>query len=201
MAQNSTDLAQAVGLRPVDDGTALPQAGVYEVDSTHSVVEFAVRHLGLAKVRGHFNSFQGTLRIADDPSSSSLEASVDAASIDTGDSMRDNHLRSPEFLDVERHPTLQFQSTRIRRGPEGQWLLDGDLTVRGVSRPVAFEVEFEGSARDPWGNARIGFSATTEVNRDDFGLTWNQPLDAGGWLVGKQVKIELSVEAVREQEQ
>jgi polyisoprenoid-binding protein YceI len=177
-------------------GVTVPEVGAYEVDPAHSVVEFQVRHLGLAKVRGRFNRFSGTIEIAEDPLQSRVDVTIDAASIDTRDENRDNHLRSPDFLDVENHPTLEFHSTEVSLDG-GRQVVRGELTVRGVTRPVTLELEFEGTVVDPWGNRRLGCSATTEVNREDFGLTWNQALETGGWLVGKSVRIELSVEAVK----
>jgi polyisoprenoid-binding protein YceI len=188
-------MEQATAVRTVD-GIEAPQAGTYEIDTAHSVIEFVVRHLGLAKVRGRFDSFRGTIEIGDDVFASRADVTIDAASIDTRDADRDKHLRSPDFLDVESYPTIEFHSTKVRKEGE-RWLVDGDLTVRGVTRPVTLDMEFEGVVTDPWGNVRTGFSATTEVNREDFGVNWNQRLDTGGWLVGKQVKIELSLEAVR----
>jgi polyisoprenoid-binding protein YceI len=193
-------MAEAIGsaVRNLDDLTVVPEAGTYVIDPAHTVVEFMVRHLGLAKVRGRFNEFEGTIEIADDVFRSRVEARIVAASIDTRNQDRDAHLRSADFLDAENHPYIEFHSTEVRR--EGaDWMLDGDLTVRGVTRKVTMEVEFEGATKDPWGNLRVGFSAVTEVNREDFGLTWNQALEAGGWLVGKQVKIEISTEAVRQE--
>lgn len=179
------------------DGVLLPEAGTYEIDPSHSVVEFVVRHMGLAKVRGRFNDFRGTFEIADDVEQSSAEASIVAASIDTRDESRDAHLRSGDFLDVEQYPTLEFRSSGVRR--EGKdWLLDGELTVAGRTRRVTLAVEFEGGAQDPWGNTRLGFSASTSINREDFGLTWNQALETGGWLVGKDVKLDISVEAIKQ---
>lgn len=179
------------------EGVALPEAGTYEIDPSHSVVEFVVRHLGLAKVRGRFNEFTGTIQISDDPGASQVHVTIDAASIDTRDAKRDEHLRSPDFLDAATYPSLEFHSTAVRRMGD-DWQVDGDLTIRGVTRPVTLDLEFEGAAKDPWGMSRIGCSAVTEVNREDFGLTWNQALETGGFLVGKQVRIELSVEAVRQ---
>jgi len=188
-------MAEGIGIRTVDD-VEVPEAGVYEIDAAHSVVEFVVRHLGLAKVRGRFNQFEGTVTIADDIEASSVVARIQAASIDTREPDRDAHLRSADFLDAERFPTLDFRSTGLRR--EGaDWMLDGDLTIRGETRPVTLEVEFEGGAKDPWGGVRIGLSAETEIDREDWGLTWNQALETGGWLVGKRVKLELSTESVR----
>lgn len=188
-------MAERAALRDYK-GRTVPEAGTYEIDPSHSVVEFVVRHLGLAKVRGRFNAFEGVVRIGADPTESRVDVTVDAASIDTRDEKRDAHLRSADFLDVESHPTLEFSSRQVHRRGEG-WTLEGDLTVRGVTRPVTLDLDFEGAVRDPWGQVRIGCSATTEVNREDFGLTWNQALEAGGWLVGRQVRIELSMEAVR----
>jgi polyisoprenoid-binding protein YceI len=188
-------MADAVALRSFQD-VVVPEAGTYQLDPAHSVVEFVVRHLGLAKVRGRFNEFRGTFRIAEDPTDSEIEATIDAASIDTRDANRDEHLRTADFLDAENHPTLTFRSTSVSRRGD-RWVVDGDLTVRGVTRPVRLDLEFEGSVLDPWGNVRIGGSATGEINREDFGLTWNQALETGGWLVGKQVRLELSAEAIR----
>jgi polyisoprenoid-binding protein YceI len=189
-------MQQSTAVRTVQ-GQALPAAGTYEIDPTHTVVEFVVRHLGLAKVRGRFNEFSGTIRIAEDVLDSSVEATIQAASIDTRSPDRDAHLRSPDFLDADNHATLEFRSTRLRRDGDA-WLLDGELTIVGISRPVTLAVEFEGGAQDPWGNERIGFSASTVVNREDFGLTWNQALETGGWLVGREVRIELSAEGVKQ---
>lgn len=189
-------MAEGVAIRTVEDLT-VPEAGTYEIDPAHTVVEFVVRHLGLAKVRGRFNTFSGTVVIGDDPLQSSARGTAEAASIDTRNDDRDTHLRSADFLDVENHPTLDFRTTGVRRDG-ADWLLDGELTIRGTTRPVTLAVEFEGGATDPWGNTRIGFSATTEVDREEFGLTWNQALETGGWLVGKQVRIELSAEAVKQ---
>lgn len=189
-------MAQGVAQRTVND-VAVPEAGTYVVDPAHSVVGFVVRHLGLAKVRGRFNEFEGTVHIGDDPTESRAEAVIQAATIDTRDGKRDAHLRSPNFLDVENTPTLEFRSAGVRR--EGaEWLVDGELTVAGTTRPITLTVQFEGGAQDPWGNARVGFSATGEINREDFGLTWNQALETGGWLVGKQVKLEVSAEAIKQ---
>ncbi len=189
-----TDAATAV--RTVN-GSTVPAAGTYVIDASHSVVEFVVRHLGLAKVRGRFNEFSGSITVADDITDSKVDVTIQAASIDTRDAGRDEHLRSPDFLDAPNNPTLEFHSTGIRQ--EGNdWFVEGELTVAGQTRPVVLEVEFEGSAVDPWGGSRIGFSAGTKLNREDFGLTWNQALETGGWLVGKEVKIELGVEAIRQ---
>ena len=175
----------------------VPDAGTYAIDPSQSVVEFVVRHLGLAKVRGRFAEFEGGVEITEDLEQSSAWAVIQASSIDTRDRNRDEYLRGADFLDVEHHPTLDFRTTGVRR-QRSRWEMDGDLTIRGTTRPVTLHVKLEGGAGDPRRGARVGFSATTELNREDFGLTWNQALEAGGWLVGKQVKIELSVEAIKQ---
>lgn len=189
-------MTETVAVRTVE-GVKVPEAGTYEIDPAHSVVEFVVRHLGLARVRGRFNEFAGTIEVAENIEASSARATIQAASIDTRDESRDAHLRSGDFLDVEKHHNLEFDSTGLRH-EAGEWLLDGDLSIAGETRRVTLDVEFEGAAKDPWGNTRVGFHAETRVNREDFGLTWNQPLETGGWLVGKDVKIELSAEAIRQ---
>ena len=150
----------------------------------------------IAKVRGRFLVFSGAVEIGVVPEDSCVQVSIDASSIDTGDVQRDAHLRSADFFDVERYPTLSYRSTAVRPGEDDAWVLDGELTIRGVSRPVVLDVEFGGAASDPWGKLRTAFTATGEVDRDEWGLNWNQALEAGGFLVGKQVKLNLEVEAV-----
>ena len=178
--------------------TAIDQleAGTWAVDAAHSSVEFQARHLMVTKVKGRFSSFRGTLHIADDPLQSWLEASVDLASVETHDEKRDDHLRSPDFFDVDNHPEMTLVSTGIR--PDGDhYVLSADVTVRGVTRPVELRLEFNGVGRDPWGGKRAGFTATAEVNRKDWGLEWNVPLDGGGVLVSDKVKIIIEVQAVK----
>jgi polyisoprenoid-binding protein YceI len=155
----------------------------------------------IARTRGRFREFSGTIHIAQAPEQSSVQVAIVAASIDTGDPQRDAHLRSPEFLDVERFPELRFRSTGVRPAAGNRWQVSGDLTIRDVTRPVTLEVEFCGVATDPWGNLRAAFLASTEIDRDDFDVSWNQTLEGGGFLVGKGVRIELDIEAVREAEQ
>ena len=182
----------------VDATTSIDQLepGTWEVDPSHSSVEFTARHLMVSRVRGRFTSFTGTIQIADDPLQSSLQASVELASVETHDDKRDGHLRSADFFDVENHPEMTLVSTGIR--PEGDgYVLSADVTVRGVTRPVEFDLEFNGVEHDPWGGTRAGFTATTEVNRKDWGLEWNVPLDGGGLLVSDKVRITLEVEAVK----
>jgi polyisoprenoid-binding protein YceI len=178
-------------------GHDVPQAGTYEIDSSHSNVDFVVRHLMISKVRDRFNSFSGAFTVAEVPEESSVEVSIDAASISTDDEQRDGHLRGADFFDTEQFPTLTFKSTGVEAVKGNNWTVAGDLTIKGVSKPVVLDVEFEGAQTDPWGGARVGFTASTEIDREDWGLSWNQALETGGVLVGKKIKIELGVEATR----
>ena len=176
-------------------GTTVPEAGTYQIDPSHSSVSFEVRHLGLSKVRGGFDSFSGTVTIAEDPTASSVEVDLDAATFTTGSEDRDNHVKSGDFLDVETYPKLTYRSTAVRQAGDG-WQVDGELTVKDVSRPVTLDVEFEGAGQDPWGNGRIAFAASAEIDRSEWGINWNQTLETGGVLVGKKVKIVIDVQAV-----
>jgi len=178
-------------------GVELPEPGVWQIDATHSVISAVARHLMVAKVRGYFRKFSGAIHIAERPEDSWVEVEIDAASIDTGVEDRDNHLRSPDFLDVENHPKLHFKSTKLEPLSNGDFKLHGDLTIRGITRPVVLDAHYEGVAADPWGGKRIAFSATTELLREDWGMTWNVALEAGGVLVSKSVKVEIEVEAVK----
>lgn len=173
----------------------------WEIDSAHSWIHFSVRHMVIAKVRGQFGRWSGRFVTSDgDPASASVRAVIEAASIDTGVVDRDVHLKSRDFLDVATYPELTFESTRVEAA-EGQRLrVVGDLAIRGVAREVALDVEYAGTARDPWGNERAGLTAKTSIDRRDFGLTWNQVLEAGGLLVGDRVDIEIEVEAVKQVE-
>lgn len=187
-------MAVAMRTRTVG-GVELPAAGRWEIDRSHSSVEFSVRHLMVSKVRGRFGELSGTVEIAEVPEASSVSVVIDAASIDTRDSGRDEHLRSADFLDVATHPTLEFRSTAVR-GKGFRWRVEGDLTIRGITRPVTLDVELDGVATSPWGKQVTGFTASTELDREDFGLTWNQALETGGVLVGRKVRIDLAVEAI-----
>jgi polyisoprenoid-binding protein YceI len=179
------------------DGREVPPPGRWPIDATHSNVQFVARHMMISKVRGSFREFSGTVVIGEDPTRSTLEVDIKAASIDTGDPNRDEHLRGPDFLDVERHPEIRYLSTSVR--PDGdKWAVTGMLTIKAVTREVTMAVEFCGAQPDPWGNVRAGFLATTEIDREDFDITWNQMLESGGFLVGKGVRIEIDAETVLE---
>jgi polyisoprenoid-binding protein YceI len=190
-------MAIAVPSRTLAD-VEIPAAGTWVIDQSHTSVGFLVRHLMVAKVRGRFGEFAGAVRIADRPEDSSVEVEVKTASIDTRDEGRDTHLRSADFFDVQRFPTMSFHGTGLRSTGPRSFELPGELTIKDVTRPVSLAVDYEGLTLDPWGNGRAVFTATTEIDREDFGLTWNVALEAGGVLVGKQIKIEIEVEAVHD---
>jgi polyisoprenoid-binding protein YceI len=179
-----------------EDGVELPAGGDWSIDAAHSTVGFWTRHLGWTKVRGRFTDVSGTVRIHEDARLSSAAVRICAASIDTGDSNRDAHLRSPDFLDVERFATLGFVSTAVvQQG--ANWAVAGDLTIRGVTKPVLLHAEFGGGAVDPRGAEHLMFTAQTTIERESFGLIWNEVLETGGLLVGRVVTIDLEVSLVR----
>jgi polyisoprenoid-binding protein YceI len=188
---------QSAGTR-VLDGVEIPQPGVFDLDVSHSTVGFHVRHLMVSKTRGRFTGFTGTVTIADDPLASTVDVTIDAASVTTGDDKRDEHLRSADFFDVEQFPEIVFRSTRVVDHHGDRFRLEGDLTVHGVTKPVVLDAVLEGIATSPWGTEAVGFSASTEIDREAFGLTWNQTLETGGVLVGKQVRIDIEAEAVQQ---
>ncbi|MGH8978537.1 MAG: YceI family protein [Acidimicrobiia bacterium] len=173
-----------------------PLAGTYAIDPGHSGVAFTGRHLMVSKVRGKFAVTGGTIVVADDLALSSVDATIDAASVESGDPRRDEHLRSGDFFAVEDHPTITFRSTQVEDHGDGEFTLSGDLTVRGVTRPVTLRGEHLGSAQSPWNTTVVGFTARTVVNRKDWGLEWNMALEAGGVLVGDKVTLDIDVEAV-----
>jgi len=173
----------------------------WSFDNSHSSIGFSVRHLMISKVRGHFNQWGGTFDYdEEDPTRSKLSVRIDAASIDTRDEKRDAHLRSPDFFDVEKFPALTFESTKVERDGD-EFVVTGDLTIHGVTRAVQLKVESLGATKDPWGGYRAGFSASTSVNRKDFGLTWNAALETGGVLVGDKIEIGIEIEAIRAADQ
>ena len=169
--------------------------GTWTVDAGHSTVGFSVRHLMVAKVRGQFTAFSGSITVADEPLQSKVEATVDAGSIDTRDASRDGHLKSADFFEIETYPTMTFTSTSVT--PDGDdYKVVGDLTLKGVTKSVELELEFNGVHPDPWGGTRAGFSAETEISRKQFGVDFEVPMDGPGVVVGDKVKVYLEVEAV-----
>ncbi len=178
--------------------TAPLTQGTWEIDSAHTDVGFSVKHLMISTVRGRFSDVRGTIRIDDDDLTTAIvQVEIGAASIDTRQQQRDDHLRSGDFFDVEKFPTIEFESRRIERIENDRYRVVGDLTIRDVTREVVLDATQEGRGRDPWGGERLGFSATTTIDRRDFGLTWNQALETGGLVVGNEIRITLDVEAVK----
>ena len=171
----------------------------WNIDPVHTVAEFKVKHMMVSNVKGQFTAVQGALTLNEKSlTDSHVEVTIDAASINTREPQRDAHLKSADFFDVEKFPTLSFKSTRVGRVADGELSVAGDLTLHGVTRPVVFTVEGPTPpVKDPWGNTRIGVSATTKINRKDFGLTWNAALETGGILVGEEVTITLEVEFIK----
>ena len=180
------------------EGVEVPTPGDWIFDTAHTNLMFIARYAMLTKVRGHFNSFEGTIHVAERPEDSSVELTIDASSITTDNDMRDNHLRSGDFLDLENHPTITFRSTKIEVISEERLRVTDDLTVRGVTKEVVLDTEYAGTAKDGYARTRVAFSARTEIDRDQFGVSWNMALEAGGVLVGKKVQIELEVQALPE---
>jgi len=171
-------------------------SSTWTLDPAHTLVEFAAKHLMITTVKGRFTDVSGTIHIDDArPSASSVEAVIKAASIDTRTDQRDTHLKSADFLEVERYPDITFKSTVVESAGEQRYRVTGDLTIHGVTKPVVLDVMEEGRTKDPWGGERIGFSATTRIDRRDFGLTWNQLIESGGLVVGNEIRISLEVEA------
>jgi polyisoprenoid-binding protein YceI len=171
----------------------------YEIDPAHSSLQFSVRHLMVSNVRGTFTGVKGTaLYDPADPSASHVEATVDVNTINTNDPQRDAHLKSPDFFDAAGFPVITFRSTKIEKKGEDQFAVAGDLTIHGVTKPVMLDVnEVSEQAKDPWGNARIGASVKTKLKRSDFGLTWNAALEAGGFMIGDDVKLDFEIELVK----
>lgn len=166
--------------------------GTWTVDASHSELGFTARHLMVSKVRGQFKEFEGSVKVGDVISDSQVTAVAQLASVDTGSADRDAHLKSADFFDVENNPTMSFTSTEVTEDS-----LKGDLTIKGVTKPVVFDLDFNGLATDPWGNQKAGFEATAEINRKDWGLEWNVALEGGGVLVSEKIKINLDVQLLK----
>jgi polyisoprenoid-binding protein YceI len=178
-------------------GVELPAAGTWSIDPSHAEVAFVSRHFGLSKTRGRFAGVDGTVQVADDPTASTIDVTIDMASVESGSADRDKSLRSANFFDVESHRTARFCSTAITiDGTHGT--VTGDLTIKGVTRPVVLQVEYLGHVRDPWNKDRAAFSATASINREDWGVTWNMVLDSGRLVVSKQIQLEIDFELIRQ---
>ncbi len=189
--------AQPVTARVVN-GVEYPAVGSYLLDPAHTSVGFSVRHMAVSKVRGTFTKFDGSIEIAEDAADSKVHVAIEPNSVDTRDETRDNHLRSDDFFDVANHPQWTFESTAVREVGPGELVVDGDLTIRGVTKPVTLALTLEGVVTDPYGNHRVGFSARTSLNRDDFGVSFGAVMESGGLVVGKKVEIEIEAEATRQ---
>lgn len=183
----------------IQNQTDTPAAGVYQIDPTHSAINLTIKHLVVAKVRGRFLDFSGSITIdGDQGAESSALIEIATSSIDTGNSDRDEHLRSVDFFDIERFPTATFESSKVTATGGGHDL-SGRLTIAGVTEEVVLALTFDGEAIDPWGNTRAVFSATTDIDRETFGLTWNQTLETGGVMVGKTARVDIDIEAVKQE--
>jgi polyisoprenoid-binding protein YceI len=181
-------------MTPITKGTPM-----WAIDAMHAEVGFAVKHLMISTVRGRFGAVAGTVLLNEaNPAKSVVDVTIDVASIDTRQEMRDNHLRSPDFFDVANYPTMRFVSKRVEGDVRKRFRVVGDLTIRDVTREVAVEATNEGSTKDPWGNDRVGISASAKLNRSDFNLTWNQTLETGGVVVGDEVKLSIDVELIHQ---
>lgn len=176
--------------------TVLP-TGTWTVDPAHSNVEFSAKHLGIATVRGAFNEFEGTFEVGED-GSAKARGTVEVVSIDTNEDQRDTHLRSEDFFHAEVHPQLSFESTEIRAVDEDAFLIHGDLTMRGVTRPIVLEAELQGTEIDPWGNERVALEARGQLNRREWGMTFNQALGSGNMLVSDKIKLSLDISAIKQ---
>ncbi|MEV4111438.1 YceI family protein [Nonomuraea sp. NPDC049695] len=177
------------------ESLTIPAAGTYNLDVAHSRIGFVVKHMMVSKVRGHFGTFSGSVTIAENPLESTAELTIDAGSIDTGMPDRDGHLRSEDFLSAEKFPQITFRNARVVSHSDDEFTVVGDLTIRDVTKQVELKVEYGGAGTNPWGGSVWGYSISAEIDREEFGLTWNQALETGGVLVGKKIKIEIEGEA------
>ncbi len=178
-------------------GLSIPEPGRFVLDKAHTRIGFVARHLMVTKVRGQFRDFSGTIVVAPDPLQSTAGLNIKTTSIETGSDDRDKHLKTNDFLEIEKYPEITFENARVSAHKGNELTVVGDLTIRGVTRSVELNVEFEGVAASPWGKQVVGFSIKTEIDREDFGMTWNVALETGGVLVSRKVQIEIEGEAVR----
>lgn len=182
----------------VVDGVALPAAGTYVIDPTHTRISFVARHLMVTKVRGSFGEYSGTITVGEDAKSSTAEATIKTASVDTGTADRDAHLRGEDFFASDVFPEMTFRNARVTGQKGDSFTVVGDLSIKDVTREVTLDVELDGVAKDPWGNEKLAVTAITEIDREDFGLTWNVALESGGVLVSKKIRIEIEAQAARQ---
>jgi len=189
-AQTGTSITRTV------DGVELPTPGTYTLDPTHTRIGFVARHLMVTKVRGHFARFEGSITIAAEPDASTADVTIQTASVETGTPDRDSHLRSGDFFEAEKYPEMTFRNARVVSRKGTDFMVVGDLTIKDVTREVALAVELNGVVRDPWGGIRLAVTASTEIDREDWGMTWNAALEAGGVVVSKKIRIEIESEAV-----
>jgi polyisoprenoid-binding protein YceI len=180
------------------NGTDIPVPGTYALDANHKRVGFVARHLMVSKVRGEFKEATATIVVAEDPLQSSVSATIQADSFHSNQEQRDGHVKSPDFLHTEKWPTLEYRSTGVKSFEGNEFVVTGELTIRDVTRPVDLKVELDGVGRSPYGQDVFGFSATAEIDREDFGITYNMALEAGGVMISKTVKIEIEGEAIRQ---
>ena len=192
----SETVTSTAATRPFQDLT-IPHPGTFDLDQAHSRIGFSARHMMVSKVRGRFAEFSGSITIAEEPLASTAEANIKTSSIDTGSADRDQHLISPDFLDVEKFPEITFRTVRVTARKGSEFTVLGDLTIKDVTREIELTLDLEGVGVSPWGKQVMGFSMTAEIDREDFGITWNVALETGGVLVGKTVKLEIEGEAVR----
>lgn len=192
----SETVTSTAATRPFQDLT-IPHPGTFDLDQAHSRIGFSARHMMVSKVRGRFAEFSGSITIAEEPLASTAEANIKTSSIDTGSADRDQHLISPDFLDVEKFPEITFRTIRVTARKGSEFTVLGDLTIKDVTREIELTLDLEGVGVSPWGKQVMGFSMTAEIDREDFGITWNVALETGGVLVGKTVKLEIEGEAVR----
>lgn len=173
----------------------------WQIDSAHSLIQFSVRHMMISTVRGRFEKFGGTIDFDEnDPTNATVDIEIDVASINTNEQQRDDHLRSADFFEVDKYPTMTFKSTRIEKADDSHGRIIGDLTIKNITKEVVLDAEFAGVAKSPWGTTSAGASATAKINREDWDLTWNQALETGGVLVGKEIKITLELELIKQEQ-
>lgn len=190
------DMEENMSTREVD-GRTVPTPGTWVFEPTHTKIEAVARHLMVTRVRGHFIDYEGSIEIAEDPTESTVELTFETKSIATGVDDRDNHLRSADFMDADNYPTITFTSTSVEPADGDTWALTGDLTIRGMTKPIAIQVTFLGVVADPFGQHKAAFSGSGEFDRRQYGLTWNVPLDGGGLLVSEKFRLEIEAQLVR----